>query len=114
MLFSTTNLRREKHVPGWHFAGPGTELTTQLRVPASTANIALSKDEKPSSNYVNYLDKQAKYFDISYYNIQHDLDLNDNKKLNAKHKSDQIMITMIAKYSPASLKERFYRLVIIN
>lgn len=74
----------------------------------------MSENEKPWSKPVNYLDEQAKYHDIRFYKIKHDNDLNDELKLYAKHKAAEMLIEAIAKNFPTSLKERYFRLVIIT
>jgi transposase InsO family protein len=112
--FSTTGLGREKHIPGWQFAGPGTELAARFGVPEDSQEISLSEDEEPWSKPVNFLDEQAKYHDIRYYNIERDSSLAEDEKLDAKHKADEAMVAAIREYSPNGLKERFFRWVIMN
>lgn len=110
LLFSTIDLGREKHISGWQFAGHGTELAARLGVSSSTENNALSKDEKPWSKPVYYLDEQAKYLVIFYYNIEHDDSLTEDEKFDAKHKANAMIIEAIQNLEPNGLKECFFLL----
>lgn len=114
LLFSKTGLGRKNHLLGLQFAGFGKKLTTRLKIPTSTANIALSKKKKLLFRPVNSLDEQAKYHIIRYYNIKYDSSFADDENLEAKNKTDEIMIKITANYLLTLLKERFYCLIILT